>query len=608
VKNHYVVAYNYLNQVDSWTVDTLIFKDIKEEERTPLKDLVTFNKERVNSDEIEPDRDYPYVEVKSIALDTGFIDPTYVKGSDLPTRAKLIGRKGDIILSIVRPERGIIAIIPPELDGCVVSNTFVVLTPKKISSEYLYLLLKDDSVRRELSLMAKGTTLPTLGIKDLKEYALPIKEIPKDMEESANDIYVDWKKQGKAERSLSEIVEDVFVQALVKHEEIMDADEQEQYIIFPYDQLIDRWDIGYYMEYVKPKVQWSVQTDKLGHLGEFKVGAAISAKNEEHQGLPYIRVQDLDDESLYIANEKPDYIDENIAKSYSKSSVSKGNILISRIGSRSALVQDQFHGAIANQNLVILRLNEEVIIPKFLAYYLKTRWAKQQFNMYTSGDSLYSFIQVSSLKEFIIPIPNLEQQRLIVELIEQELSNSQADDLEKLTRHFIHQIKCVEKVYDSLINGNRRALVQMATGSGKTSMVTALLRRLFNAGQVKKVLYLTDRRLIAEQFKQICREKIPEHPCYLLNSGNVIESEKGIWAGVIHEADKDLTLLFDLIILDGFNPKWLWFADRERTEGFVLGIAPNSIKSLPNYQEVLKLFELDEFTFTYDIEQAISDG
>ncbi|WP_102261159.1 restriction endonuclease subunit S [Mesobacillus jeotgali] len=605
MRNHYLVPYKFLDRTDSWTVENLMFENNQEEERTPLNNLVTFNKERINTQNIDHHRDYPYIEIKSIELETGGILPTFIKGADLPTRAKLIGRTGDILLSIVRPERGIIAIVPSSLDGCVVSNTFVVLTPKKISSEYIYLLLKDNDVRQEFSLMARGTTTPTLGIKELKNYSLPLNKVPMYMEKTAKELYGEWRKRGIESRSLKEIVEDIFVKELLEAEIIDEEYTQSSYLTLPYENLVDRWDVKYHINHSTRKVLWDVPTYRVGDLGELQIGIPISAKSEKKGGLPYIRVQDLDDESLYVLNEELVYIvDESVEEKLSKAILVRDNILISRIGNfgRSALVQQELDGAVANHNLAILRLKEGEILPKFLAYFLKTKWAKQQFSTYATG----LVLQANFLKELTIPVPSLEQQQLIVEFIEQKISANRIDELEKETLRFKHQIECVEKVYKSFIRGDKRGVVQLATGAGKTSIITALIRRLIELKQVKRVLYLADRRILAEQFRQAFKEKSINFPCYSIKLDNV-KSDNGVWIGVINEVNQISNETFDLIILDGFSPAWSKFHNEE-TKGYVLGITSTTPNFLQDYNEGAHSWKHDEPLYVYTFNQAILDN
>lgn len=604
MSNHYLVPYNYLQILDSWTVENLIFERNQKEERAPLKELVIFNKERINTENLDRDKEYPYIEIKSISLEKGSIEPTYIKGSELPARAKLIGRKGDVLVSIVRPERGIIAIVPPELDECVVSNTFVVLTPKKVSPEYLYLLLKDSAVRQEFSLLARGTTTPTLGIKELKNYSLPLKKIPEYMDRAAEELYKEWKREGIEKRALKDIVEDIFEKELLEVKDVAEESQQIQYITLSYEKLADRWDVQYHIDHISHKVTWSVPVKKLGDIGELKVGAPLVNNSDEERAIPYIRVQDLDDDHLTVVTKERYFVDETIIEKTPRSLLNKDDILISRIGSfgRSALVQKELDGALANHNLMIFRPNTEVVLPEFLTYFFKSKWAKKQFNTFATG----LVLQRNFLKEMLVPAPSLPQQSLIIESIKQEASTNRMEELEKETLRFTHQIECVERVAGSLLSGNRKALVQIPPGIGKTSILVSILRRLFNLGQVKKVLYLNDRRILAEQFKQALQERLPEQPCHKLDSENRTVKNDGVFVGIYNETNQAMISSIDLIILDGYNPKWALFANGERNNGLILGIISTSKLPESNYIEALNMF--DGPTYSYEMNQAILDN
>lgn len=68
------------------------------------------------------------------------------------------------------------------------------------------------------------------------------------------------------------------------------------------------------------------------------------------------------------------------------------------------------------------------------------------------------------------------------------------------------QQEAVQAVEAHLRAGHRRALVAMATGTGKTITAQVLLHRLLQAGFVRRVLFLVDRSILAEQFHAKARE------------------------------------------------------------------------------------------------------
>jgi len=66
-----------------------------------------------------------------------------------------------------------------------------------------------------------------------------------------------------------------------------------------------------------------------------------------------------------------------------------------------------------------------------------------------------------------------------------------------------YQQEAIKKVCESFDQNNRRkALLVMATGSGKTRTVIALCKVLLDAGWVKNILFLADRKSLVTQAKR----------------------------------------------------------------------------------------------------------
>ena len=90
-----------------------------------------------------------------------------------------------------------------------------------------------------------------------------------------------------------------------------------------------------------------------------------------------------------------------------------------------------------------------------------------------------------------------------IEEINQRL---QASDYDYLTESsglnlYDYQIKAIKAIEQKIINGgdDKRALLVMATGTGKTRTAIGLSYRLIKSDRFKRILFLTDRRLLAEQ-------------------------------------------------------------------------------------------------------------
>ena len=117
-------------------------------------------------------------------LDTGNITDNVIMSyqeisfDNLPSRAKRLVNKGDVVFSTVRPNQlhyGILTSIP---ENCIVSTGFAVIRSKddRISNEVLYLRLSDPNIIEYLQGVAESSTstYPSITPNDLAEISIPI--------------------------------------------------------------------------------------------------------------------------------------------------------------------------------------------------------------------------------------------------------------------------------------------------------------------------------------------------------------------------------------------------------------------------------------------------
>jgi hypothetical protein len=72
-----------------------------------------------------------------------------------------------------------------------------------------------------------------------------------------------------------------------------------------------------------------------------------------------------------------------------------------------------------------------------------------------------------------------------------------------------YQQRCIDALCEEINRGRRKLLVEMATGTGKTRTAAALVKRLFEAGLVGRVLFLVDRVSLAKQAEDALAEHLP---------------------------------------------------------------------------------------------------
>ncbi len=95
-----------------------------------------------------------------------------------------------------------------------------------------------------------------------------------------------------------------------------------------------------------------------------------------------------------------------------------------------------------------------------------------------------------------------------------------------------YQMECIDTLCHEMNSGRRKMLVEMATGTGKTRTAAALIKHLFEANAVTRVLFLVDRITLAKQTEDAFNEHLPDYPCYVLRAGRWTISSSSV-SGVV---------------------------------------------------------------------------
>ena len=168
----------------------------------------------------------------------------------------------------------------------------------------------------------------------------------------------------------------------------------------------------------------------------------------------------------------------------------------------------------------------------------------------------------------------------------------------------------------------RKALLVMATGSGKTRMAIALSDLLMRGGWVKRVLFLADRTSLVKQATDAFKEHLPgSSPVNLLKNsdgvGRVYLSTYQTMMGLIDDAkDNDGKAKmfgaghFDLIIVDEAHRSLYkkFGAIFDYFDSLILGLTATPKEEID--KDTYRVFELEKGvpTDAYDLETAVKDG
>jgi len=160
----------------------ILQKAIKNKNFVELGELVEFAKETWDQKSIFDDQ-FPYIEISNIDTTIGEIAKTdFVSVAEAPSRAKMVVRNGDIIVSTTRPNRGAITPITKEQDGFIASTGFAILRDiknKKVLKDYLFVALRTSLSLRQMEQRMTGGNYPAITAEDLRKIKIVIPEIKK---------------------------------------------------------------------------------------------------------------------------------------------------------------------------------------------------------------------------------------------------------------------------------------------------------------------------------------------------------------------------------------------------------------------------------------------
>src|ERR1035438_9951446 len=126
---------------------------------TRLANLVDTRVERFKKDQ---GREVTYLDISSVDSKTGLTFPNTLPADEVPSRASYVVRPGDVLVSTVRPDRNVVALVTEAIgDNAVASNGFCVLRSKTIQPEVLFAYCKTQAFKKILSRHATASMYPT---------------------------------------------------------------------------------------------------------------------------------------------------------------------------------------------------------------------------------------------------------------------------------------------------------------------------------------------------------------------------------------------------------------------------------------------------------------
>lgn len=257
---------------------------------------------------------------------------------------------------------------------------------------------------------------------------------------------------------------------------------------------------------------------------------------------------------------------------------------------------------------------------KLYADCLEKEYAQRPIIYYTNGKEIYMWDDISYPERKVSGYYTQDELQLLIK---------RRDSKENLEHIYIannianrpYQLEAVKKVCESFEQKHRRALVVMATGTGKTRTAISLVDVLTSKNWVQNVLFLADRTELVKQAEKNFKKLLPDMSCCnLLSSkdGNPEESRIifSTYQTMINCIDKmksknGITLFtpghFDLIIIDEAHRSIYkkYQAIFDYFDGLLVGLTATPRDDVD--KNTYKFFQLENNvpTFVYEYDEAV---
>lgn len=201
-----------------------------------------------------------------------------------------------------------------------------------------------------------------------------------------------------------------------------------------------------------------------------------------------------------------------------------------------------------------------------------------------------------------------------------------------------YQVEAIKKAEEHIANGNRKALIAMATGTGKTRTTIGLVYRLIKNKRFDRILFLVDRNALGDQasdafkdvtidelltFNKIFDIKELENKKPDINTKVHFATVQGLLQRIFYSNDDDIltTDTYDCIIIDEAHRGY--FLDKELSEEEQL--YKNQWDYISKYRRVIDYFDavkigltatpalhtkdiFGETVYSYSYREAVLDG
>ena len=241
---------------------------------------------------------------------------------------------------------------------------------------------------------------------------------------------------------------------------------------------------------------------------------------------------------------------------------------------------------------------------------------------YTNGFEIYMWDDMNYAPRKVAGFYTQDELQLLVNRRNSRQSLEHIYVQDKITNRE-YQLEAIKSVCETFEEGHRKALIVMATGTGKTRTAISIVDVLSDKEWVKNVLFLADRTVLVKQAKNNFTKLLPNmSTCNLLSTTDNPEDSRIVFStyqtmmnAIDNTKNKSGNKLFtpghfDLIIVDEAHRSIYkkYQAIFEYFDGLLVGLTATPRNDVD--RNTYRFFEIenDVPTFAYEYEKAVKEG
>lgn len=123
----------------------------------------------------DTDEDFTYIDIASIDRERKIIsEPQKLSGAEAPSRARKVVHKGDVLVSMTRPNLNAVALVSEEHNECIASTGFDVLKPIEVEPRWIFAAVRSARFIDAMCEKVQGALYPAVKSADIREYEIPL--------------------------------------------------------------------------------------------------------------------------------------------------------------------------------------------------------------------------------------------------------------------------------------------------------------------------------------------------------------------------------------------------------------------------------------------------